>query len=87
MEIEFPNRVLPKVTAMGTVSFQAQVDGKIIWCEISIEALRDHFGATPGNGDAMVRAFHNGRTQIEEVARRYIEANDGLPVLLMSANF
>ncbi len=41
MDITFVNHTTPKVTALGTISFQAIVDGDYLWCEISFEALRD----------------------------------------------
>jgi len=87
MEIEFPNFSMPKVTAMGTVSFQAKVEGEFIWCEISFEALRDHFGAISMIGNDLLHAFHCGKIDIEETARRYLESNEGRPMLLMSSDF
>jgi hypothetical protein len=87
MEIDFPNLVMPKLTAMGTVSFQAKVDGEFIWCEISCEALRDHFGALSMDGNDLLHAFHTGKARIEEAARRHLESNGGHPVLLMIVDF
>jgi hypothetical protein len=87
MEIEFPNSIRPKVTALGTVSFQARVDGEYLWCEISCEALRVHFGARSMDGDDLLNAFDFGRTRIELVARRFLESNGGRAVLLMLVDF
>jgi hypothetical protein len=87
MEINFPNAVMPKVTALGTVSFQAHIDGEYLWCEISVEALRVHFGAGSMDGDELLNAFHRGRESIEQVARRYLESNGGRAVLLMVVDF
>lgn len=87
MEIQFLNMVMPKVTAMGTVSFQANVDGEYLWCEISCEALREHFGARSMDVNNLLHAFHSGRAKIENAARRHLEANGGHPVLLMIIDF
>jgi Protein of unknown function (DUF1488) len=87
MEIDFPNSVMPKVTALGTVSFQASVDGDYLWCEISCEALRDHFGALSMDANDLLHAFHTGRIRIEQAARRHLESNGGRPVLLMVVDF
>jgi hypothetical protein len=87
MEIAFPNLVMPKVTAMATVSFQATVDGDYLWCEISCEALRIHFGARSMEESELLHAFHYGKTRIEQAARRYLEINGGRPVMLMVVDF
>jgi hypothetical protein len=87
MEISFPNLIMPKVTAMGTVSFQVKVDGEFIWCEISAEALSNHFDAISMNEKDLLHAFHNARTTIEETTRRHLESNGGRSVLLMTGNF
>jgi hypothetical protein len=87
MEIDFPNGCLPKVTALGTVSFQAQVDGEFIWCEISLEALVECFGAISTESPDLLHAFYRARSTIEETARRHIEAGGGQAVLLRTANF
>ncbi|PRC91218.1 DUF1488 domain-containing protein [Solimicrobium silvestre] len=87
MEISFPNLVMPKVTAMGTISFQTLVDGEYIWCEISCEALRDHFGAHSMDGNDLLYSFHMSKEEILQTARNYLELNGGRPVLLMAVNF
>ena len=87
MEIEFPNLTLPKTTSMGTVSFQAKVDGEFIWCEISFEALRDNFGAHSMMANDLLQAFHAQRFRIEEAARRHLVACGGHPVLLGTSDF
>jgi hypothetical protein len=87
MKIDFPNLIMPKVTAIGTVSFQARIDDEFIWCEISFEALVDQFGAISVSSDDLLHAFHNGRAKIEETARRQLEAGGGRPVLLTVADF
>lgn len=87
MDINFPNLVAPKPTAMGTVSFQGKVDGDFIWCEISFEALRDCFGALSMSANHLLQAFRNGQVRIEHVARRNLEACDGHPILLRAVDF
>jgi hypothetical protein len=87
MEIDFPKSVVPKVTALGTVSFRASVDGDYLWSEISCEALRDHFGALSMDANALLHAFHFGKTRIEQAARGHLESNGGRPVLLMVVDF
>jgi len=87
MEISFPNLVMPKLTAMGTISFQTLVDGEYMWCEISVEALRQRFGAASSDGNDLLITFHERKAEILEVARRYIEIDGGRPVLLLAANF
>ncbi len=87
MKINFTDTVMPKVTAMGTVSFQARVDGEYLWCEISCEALRDHFGARSMDGNDLLHAFHTGRAKIECTARQHLEFSGGRAVLLMVADF
>lgn len=87
MEIAFPNLVMPKVTAMGTVSFQSTVNGEYLWCEVSCEALRIHFGARSMSETELLKAFHAGKSRIEHAARRYLEINGGRPVMLMVVDF
>jgi hypothetical protein len=87
MEIKFSDLVMPKITAMGTVSFQTIVDGEYLWCEISCEALRVHFGAGSMDENDLLYAFYSGRARIEQAARTYLESNGGHPVLLMVVDF
>ena len=87
MEISFPNLVMPKVTAIGTISFQTMVDGEYLWCEISFEALRDHFGAASLNGNDLLYTFHSCKAEIHQATRDCLKINDGRPVLLMTADF
>ena len=87
MEITFPDLVKPKVTAMGTISFQTMVDGEYIWCEISCEALRDHFGACSMSANDLLLAFHNFKSDIQQATRDFLHINGGRPVLLMTGNF
>lgn len=87
MKISFPDLVMPKLTVMGTVSFQSIVNDEYIWCEISCEALRDHFGACSMDEDDLLDSFHKNKEEILQTTRDYLEISDGLPVLLMRENF
>jgi hypothetical protein len=87
MQIDFPNLCLPKVTAMGTVSFQCRVDGEYVWCEISFEALRHHFGAKSTRETDLLNAFHRGKSRIEGVALRHLEDQGGRAIMLMATDF
>jgi len=87
MEISFPNLVMPKVTAIGTISFQTMVDGEYVWCEISFEALRDHFGAASLHANDLLLTFHKCKAEIYQAARDYLEMSGGHPVMLMTVNF
>jgi hypothetical protein len=51
------------------VWFSAVVDEKCIDCGVSIEALRDHFGAYV---DDPLPAFRSHRSRIQEVASKLI---------------
>jgi hypothetical protein len=46
MEIKFVSHAMPKVTAMGTVSFQAIVNDQYLWCEISREVTLPLFSVS-----------------------------------------
>ncbi|MGZ5788838.1 MAG: DUF1488 domain-containing protein [Burkholderiaceae bacterium] len=87
MIIEFPNLTAPKITAMGTISFQVKINGEFIWCEISFEALQSHFCGNPKTGNDLLQAFKYGRSRIENTARHHLEQNGGHPVLLMAVDF
>lgn len=87
MKISFPDLVMPKVTAMGTISFQAIVNNEYIWCEISCEALRDHFGAGSMDEDDLLLSFHQNKDEILRATRECLEINSGHPVMLMCENF
>ncbi|TDG01503.1 DUF1488 domain-containing protein [Paraburkholderia guartelaensis] len=68
MVIHFSNKPA-KYTPNTTVAFLALVDGAEVECEISVEALEDHFDAPSMQGVDLVAAFEAHRTQIEAVAR------------------
>lgn len=59
----------PRYTPSTTVAFDAELDGVHVVCEISAEALDDHFGAGSLDADALVAAFERNRAIIEAAAR------------------
>ncbi|RQS26809.1 MULTISPECIES: DUF1488 domain-containing protein [unclassified Burkholderia] len=87
MVIHFLNKQAT-YTQNTTVSFAALVDGVEIACEISGEALTDHFAASSMRGADLVAAFEAHRPEIEAVARVFLPRR--LPAgrcLLVSADF
>lgn len=87
MKISFVNHAPPKLTALGTISFQAVVDGEYLWCEISVDALRQHFGAASIEEGDLLRAFYSGKSTIEQTTKMHLEINGGGAVLLTSSDF
>lgn len=87
MPIQFSSR--PGVfTPSTTVAFGAQINGVDAICEISEEALLDHFGATGRTGKEMVAAFEKHRAVIDAVARVKMPARIPLGrCLLVSGDF
>jgi hypothetical protein len=69
MDVQFPN-TRPVLTPHDTVQFQAVVDGADEECEVSSEALRDHFGASSRHAPDLLRAFISGKESIQRVARQ-----------------
>jgi hypothetical protein len=55
------------------VRFYAVVDNKTVVCNVSLEALFEHFGVRKPDASEAIRAFTTHRAQIEEVARKKIE--------------
>ena len=67
MAIQFSK--LPAVyTQNTTVAFLAKINGIDATCEISGEALRDHFGAKSMVGSELLIAFEANRGLIESAA-------------------
>lgn len=87
MAITFP-RVPSHYTQYTTVAFVAEMNGVRVTCEISGEALMDHFGATAWDGARMVASFEQNRGLIEAAARAVLptRASTGR-CLLVSADF
>ena len=87
MAIHFPKQ--PGIyTAKTTVAFPVQINDADVTCEISTEALQDHFGANSNRGPDLVAAFEANRTTIESVARAKLplRASTGR-CLLVTADF
>ncbi|CAG9226064.1 conserved hypothetical protein [Paraburkholderia tropica] len=59
-------------TPNRTLAFPAFVDGVEIICELSLEAIEDHFGANRSRRDSLIAAFDRHRSRIEAVAQRVI---------------
>ncbi|WP_224010950.1 DUF1488 family protein [Paraburkholderia tropica] len=62
MLISFPADPLPQVNRR-VLSFYVLVDSVDIVCEISFEALEDHFGVNTRSGQSVVDAFHAHREE------------------------
>ena len=87
MSLVFPN--LPaRYTPSSTVAFDAHFNGDRVICEISAEALLDHFGARSRSGADLVTTFERNRGLIEAAARAVlvVRAPTGR-CLLISADF
>lgn len=68
MPIQFSTK--PGVyTVNTTVAFPARVNSVDVTCEISMEALQDHFNPASGNAADLVAAFESNRAVIEATAR------------------
>ncbi|MYM22204.1 DUF1488 family protein [Duganella sp. FT135W] len=87
MPVFFPE--LPaRCTAVATVAFDAYYNGDRIICEISAEALNDHFGAVSFSSSDLVAAFERNRFLIETVARAVLPARAPAGrCLLVTADF
>lgn len=59
----------PRSTPNTTVAFDAEYNGAHVICEISAEALDDHFGAISLSDTDLVAAFEGNRGIIEAAAR------------------
>ncbi|PPB84353.1 uncharacterized protein DUF1488 [Mycetohabitans endofungorum] len=69
------------------LDFTASVDGRLVRCSVSAEALEDHFGAASALESELLQAFERGRNRIHRVARLALEDSDGQPVVLHSGLF
>jgi hypothetical protein len=85
MTIEFSGR--RHVVAAARVAFEASVDGREVWCSVSMDALNDHFGNEGTSSHALLSAFEGGRVRIEEAARRTLSKNGGQSVELETNDF
>jgi Protein of unknown function (DUF1488) len=85
MRIEFTGR--REVVAAARVAFEATVNGKDVWCSVSLDALTDHFGNNGPSSHDLVSTFEGNRTTIENAARRVLEKNGGQSVELETGDF
>ena len=86
MAIYFPLEE-PIYTRNTTVAFRAMLNDVTVVCEISTEALRDHFGATTVNPKDIIAAFQAHRSDIEIVARLKLTNIATDRCLIVSADF
>ncbi|CAH2895141.1 MULTISPECIES: DUF1488 family protein [Paraburkholderia] len=85
MRIEFTGR--REVVAAARVAFEANVDGKDVWCSVSLDALNDHFGNGGPSAHDLVGTFEANRAQIEKATKRVLEKNGGQSVELETRDF
>ncbi|MGV2288769.1 DUF1488 domain-containing protein [Trinickia sp. YCB016] len=85
MSIEFTGR--RHAVAAARVAFEASVQGKEVWCSISMDALNDHFSNTGTSSHDLIKAFEANRKRIEDAARRVLEQNGGQSVELETRDF
>ncbi|WP_409518739.1 DUF1488 domain-containing protein [Paraburkholderia sp. LEh10] len=87
MHITFPDDAPAFDGSSLTVRFAACVDGKIVVCAITAEALEDHFGADSPLEDVLIRAYERGRARIRSVCAEALDLNGGESVILHSGLF
>ncbi|WP_133645749.1 DUF1488 domain-containing protein [Paraburkholderia flava] len=87
MHITFPDDPPAFDGASLTVRFIAHVDGEPVICEITAEALEDHFGADSPLESVLLAAFERGRPRIRPVCSAALEQNEGASVVLRSGFF
>ncbi|SAL13340.1 periplasmic protein [Caballeronia terrestris] len=85
MTIAFSGR--RHVVAASRVAFEANVEGREVWCSVSLDALNDHFGNEGTSSHALLSTFEGSRMRIEEAAKRVLEHNGGQSVELESSDF
>ncbi|GJH06012.1 hypothetical protein CBA19C8_35665 [Paraburkholderia terrae] len=85
MTIEFTSR--RHVVAASRVAFEATVEGKEVWCSVSIDALNNHFGNTGTSSHDLITTFEGNRKTIEDAARRVLQRNGGQSVELETLDF
>ena len=67
--------------------FNACVDGELVGCAITAEALEDHFGADSPLESALIAAYGRGRARIRSVCAEALDQNGGESVILHSDLF
>ena len=73
------------LTRFNTVEFPLEVEGRRVRCLVTVEALKQHFGATDESaGAVLLRNLERIRAVAEEVARR---SDRGAAIVVRSADF
>ncbi|CAM2156758.1 DUF1488 domain-containing protein [Pararobbsia alpina] len=85
MPIEFSGR--REVIAAARVAFEANVNGRDVWCSVSLDALNERFGNAGTAAHDLVGTFEANRTQIERAAARVLERNGGASFELEPGDF
>jgi len=84
MHIIFPYD-LPHYRASDlVVVFQAQVEGVVVECAITVEALEDHFSAASARQEDALQAFSTNRAEIEAIALDLLRTENGAAPLIRS---
>ncbi|MDR6497849.1 hypothetical protein J2785_000992 [Burkholderia ambifaria] len=84
MQIHFTNEK-PEYSGRDLMlGFTALVNGERVQCQITAEALEDHFGAASPRFEDMVGAFDQHRDRIEAAARRLLSETRAQCVTLRS---
>lgn len=84
MNIQFPDNPPSYDGADLVVRFGATVDGALVDCAITVEALEDHFGASSPLESALLEAFRVHRARIESLCAQALERSGGDAVTLHS---
>ncbi len=84
MDIEFPGVAPTYRGGELKLSFPAMVDGRLVECMISAEALEDHFGARSHCATDLHAAFNAHRNEIEEAARWILSTTSSSAIVLRS---
>ena len=87
MQVHFPDEPPVFDGANVVLRFLAEVDGTPMVCEITAEALEDHFGAESTLEASLRDAFERGRTRIHTVCVSALAESGGAPVVLHSGLF
>lgn len=86
MYFEFPQAVPGLPLLSVAIRVPVKMDGVLVPCDISQEALRDHFGADDSVA-SLQKAFDENRATIESLAAEMLTASHGDAVLMRTADF
>ncbi len=84
MQILFPNEAPEYLGWAPILTFPAVVNGERVRCQITAEALEDHFGAASARCEDMISAFAAHRQKIEDAARRLLSETQARCLVLRS---